>query len=182
MDSSKSLDQNIEAAVDLVLKSIVLPPGVDRSDLAQEAQVAIRTGIAEGKFDAAHPKAFNWLCQTARHQALDCLRLEDRQSGRRQATTPADLDSLPAITHRNPRPSDTIPDSQSLTSELEALSRAISELPPLERTIVSLSYLDGLSVLDIARKLRYTKHYVVKKLQKSLEILRTKLALDGIVW
>lgn len=53
-----------------------------------------------------------------------------------------------------------------------ALGRSLAELPPKERAVVTMRYLDGLSQVQIARTLGHSEGYISKLLGRALAKLR----------
>lgn len=63
---------------------------------------------------------------------------------------------------------------------VETLERAIEMLPPQDRVIVRLRFWEGMSIVDIARRLNLPQKPLYRRLTSALEQLRTQLEAAGV--
>lgn len=56
-----------------------------------------------------------------------------------------------------------------------ALTKAIKELPPRQRQIIALYYLENMSIKEIGQKMAISKWTVVSAKKKALKKLRSKI-------
>lgn len=117
------------------------PPGLEVSDLVQEAYARLLRARAAGA-TLQSPKAF--LFATARNLALDTLRR--RQISGEDSLVP--FESLDVLDE-----ADGIPESVDRSEKLELLTSAIQSLPDRCRQVLTLRKIYGLSQREIAARL-----------------------------
>lgn len=88
------------------------------------------------------------------------------------SVTPLELLSTESL----PSPEDEL----DLESRAEALREALLELPERERTVLALSYYEGLKLAQIAEVLRVTESRVCQIRTKALHALRRRLAAYSV--
>ena len=137
-------------------------------DLAQEAFVRVYRGLST--FDGRHPFA-SWILMVTRNLCIDHLR---RKKVRPPASdVPADADVPIAST-------ETSPEEQVVrTGRRALLYRALDRLTPINREIVLLKDIQGLSLDEIATVLRVPVGTVKSRSSRArVELARHVLALD----
>jgi RNA polymerase sigma-70 factor (ECF subfamily) len=129
------------------------------SDAVQEAFLKAFGRLA----DLREPSHFGvWLLRIARREAVHLAR---RRAAHAARLVPDGMDDLP-LAHEA---------RSSLDSEGELLMAALGELPEHERVVVSLRYLEGRSVTEIASALGRPVGTVTKQLSRALARLKGKL-------
>jgi RNA polymerase sigma-70 factor (ECF subfamily) len=137
-------------------------------DLAQEAFVRVYRAL--GTFDGRHPFA-SWILMVTRNLCIDHLR---RKKVRPPASdVPADADAPIAS-------ADTSPEDHVTRSGRSALLyRALDRLTPINREIVLLKEIQGLSLDEIASELGVPVGTVKSRSSRArVELARQVLALD----
>jgi RNA polymerase sigma-70 factor (ECF subfamily) len=139
------------------------PGFAEIDDIIQDAYVQVLAARARGA-DLRSPKAF--LFATARHRAIDLLRL--RATHRTESL--AETDALNVLDD-----ADGIPESVARHQELELLTQAIQSLPKRCRQVLTLRRLYGLSQREIAARLGISEntveHQVTIGVRKCTEFL-----------
>jgi len=169
-----ALDELMERhapGVHRLLQGLVQDPQ-DALDLAQETFV--RVYLARSRFRASD-RFVPWLYTIAANLARNRLRWRQRHP-----TVPWDplkSDGRDAV-HPVRTVSDSIPDpaDQLMSGErIQAVRRAVAELPPQLREVVVLCEWEGLSQAEAARVLGTTTKGVESRLYRARQILRDRL-------
>ncbi len=115
-----------------------------RDDLAQDAvqQTFVQAWRAADRIDVDRDPA-RWLTTIAKHAAIDLLRYENRRATRSLTDAVTNDPSVATV---------AVPDIETLDT-VWRVRRAIDELPPDEATVVRLQHLDGLTQVEIAKRL-----------------------------
>jgi RNA polymerase sigma factor (sigma-70 family) len=131
-------------------------------DLAQETFISAWKSLSAMK-DAE--KLAPWLCQIARHKALDSLRAGVREK-----------DRLTNLFRIQPSPAPASPSDEALASEERALLwRVLSELPQPYRETMVLYYRQEQSTAAVARAMGVNEDVVRQRLARGREMLRDEL-------
>lgn len=145
----------------------------DAADLSQESFLKAWNHLSSFHFEAAFS---TWLYRLASNTCLDFLRSVKRHP--QVSLTVEDNDGEEATLD--------IPDSapspeESLISSEEAalLARAMAELEPEQRQILTLRVVNEMSYADIADILRIREGTVKSRLSRAREALRKKLLIIG---
>jgi RNA polymerase sigma factor (sigma-70 family) len=176
VDKSKTIEQNIQAAIDLVLKSFNLPPNVSRDDLSQDVWVKMLTLQRDGRFDPENARAFNYICAVARGEILDALKSAKAGDARTYRDSRA-LDNLSI-----PPDCDAVDADDEKSERMNRLAEVWGLLSAEEQEMLNLYYIQGLSLRDAARRVGYSHQTFSQKLAKLLKKVRTKLGVEGIVF
>jgi RNA polymerase sigma-70 factor (ECF subfamily) len=107
-------------------------------DLAQEVFIKALGAIGSYKWRDVH--FASWLFRIAHNQLIDHIR---KQSKQRKTT----LEETTAVSTENP----VTTTEQKL--EIEGLMAALEKLPPAQHEVVSLRFIAGLSIAEVARTL-----------------------------
>lgn len=107
-------------------------------DLTAETFLSACDSVERGTVDGA---TVGWLIGIARHKLVDHWRREERHQRRLQAVAGLTEDT---------------DDPWDLTLDAMAIERTLASLSPLSRVALTLRYLDGLPVGDVARMLERT--------------------------
>ena len=137
--------------------------GGDRAvaeDLASETFFAALTSWRTGNADAISPA---WLTGVARHKLIDRLRRNEREERKLALVAASDNDGV---------------DEELPTVDRLVLRGAIRKLPPLQRAVLALRYVDDLSIIDIANDLDRSVSAVDSLLRRARRQLR-ELLLEG---
>lgn len=134
----------------------------DARDLAQDTWLRVLRGIARLR-EPARLRA--WLFGIARRVAMDRLRVNYAQP----LHTDADIDELPAGE----------PDV-NLEAEIATLEQQLANLPIVEREILTLFYLQELSLEEIAEVVGIPQGTVKSRLFRARKLLRGELQKAGV--
>jgi RNA polymerase sigma-70 factor (ECF subfamily) len=118
----------------------VVRDGAMAEDVTQEVFVEI--WATAGRFDATRGSVAVWATTIARRRAVDRVRREESQRQRLHAAAARRPDDVPL-------PAETVVD----TIEAQRVRRALLLLPPDQRQVVSLAFLEGHSHSTIAEDL-----------------------------
>ncbi|MGO1069866.1 RNA polymerase sigma factor [Lysobacter sp. CA199] len=129
-------------------------------EIAQDTWLRVLRGMP-GLRDAARLRA--WLFGIARRAAMDRLR------GR--YAEPAHEHELDSISGEDPAPEQTM--------DLELLQRGLHRLPAMEREVLSLHYLQGLALDEIAQVLERPLGTVKSRLHRARGRLRHQFDTEG---
>ena len=171
--------QEVLAAHHSVLLGYVtrhLPPQVrnvaDPGDIVQD--VCFEACRLIGKFKPdGKDSMFRWLVTIARNRMLDLLRIHavrnDASADRTRDDPVTRALAELALYHRTP--------SRSAASHefLAAVEQAMCRLPPVHRQVVTLRYIDGLSIADTAAEMDRTPDAVYWLCSRALEAIRLEL-------
>ncbi len=131
----------------------------DALDVVQEAFIDAYQAL--GRFDTSR-QFYPWFYTILRNRCFKLL------LGRRKNSAVSLDDALMLA-----------PQSEVLPEDRLALERALLDLSPAEREIVTLKHLDGLSYDELARRLEIPKGTVMSRLFHARRRLREKLALNS---
>jgi len=131
----------------------------DALDVVQEAFIDAYQAL--GRFDTSR-QFYPWFYTILRNRCFKLL------LGRRKNSAVSLDDALMLA-----------PQSEVLPEDRLALERALLDLSPAEREIVTLKHLDGLSYDELARQLEIPKGTVMSRLFHARRRLREKLALNA---
>jgi RNA polymerase sigma-70 factor (ECF subfamily) len=137
----------------------------EAEDLTQEVFIKALNGI--GSYKVGKTPFASWLFRIAHNQVIDYV----RKTGKQKMTA---LDEAYSIAG-NEDPVTTIEHK----FELEELSIAIAELPPAQQEVISLRFIAGLPIADVARILGKSEG-TVKALQFNATIALRKLIVRNI--
>ena len=136
----------------------------DAEDVTQE--VFTDAAAALDRFKPGSPPALAWLYTVAQRRLVDAAR---RTARRREAGDETQLELVVAPT-------------PEYGNEVAAtLERAIRELPLLQRQVVAMKLVKGLSFAEIAAATRSSEGACRMRFLRGLEQLRTLLEKEGIV-
>jgi RNA polymerase sigma-70 factor (ECF subfamily) len=147
----------------------------DRRDLTQEVFVAVHQGIKDLRSEGAF---ISWLFSIANHVAL---RYWERERSRPKLQTVASqLDAEPS------GPSDTVidrlaasdPDPENQVLELErvrSVQKALEELPSQMKNCLKGRIYEGLSNIEIARRLGISENTVAVHIHKGIAALKLRM-------
>lgn len=133
----------------------------DAEDIVQEAFVRVYRSLSSFRGDAEFS---TWLYRIVMNLSLNRLNEHKKKAQRQLSTTQA----APALAVDDPRFSDG-PDVQF------HVERAIHQLPTLQRAVVILRHLDGLSTKEVGHILRCSEGTVKTHLHRGLKKMRTLL-------
>ncbi len=153
-----------QAAVRCVIERYIKDPSaVD--DVYQEVSIKVLKRI----HTVRERKAIRgWLFQVARNASLDYLRREDRRPRG---------SSLATVDQRSTGDMGRNPSERFLSSErIEAVHRAIEQLPASQRDVISLRLKEDLDHMAIAERLNISRQAVEVRLCRGRNALKDKLA------
>lgn len=134
------------------------------------AETFVRAWEARGRFEWRGIRYRAWLLRIARNLALGRAR-----DGRRFEY--AEVDEAAAVVAPVPEPGDTV----VWRWQAAALREMVADLPELQREVVVLRFVEGLSTVEAALVLGRRKEAVRSAQYRALQTLRTKLlALDSV--
>jgi RNA polymerase sigma-70 factor, ECF subfamily len=131
-------------------------------DVAQEAFVELWSTAA--RFDQARGSVATWAATIARRRAVDRVRREESQRQRVTALAARRVDDPPAV-------------AETVVQSIEAgrVRQAMLLLPPDQRQVVQLAFLDGHSHSTIADELRLPLGTVKSRVRGALQRLAAAL-------
>jgi RNA polymerase sigma-70 factor (ECF subfamily) len=109
-------------------------------EVTQEVFVELWTSAA--RFDPSRGVVSTWAVTIARRRAIDRVRSEQSRRNR-----------VEQLGRRRPDVEDATDDMVVASLDAERVSRALAELPPDQRQIIQLAFIDGYSHSDIAEQL-----------------------------
>lgn len=143
----------------------------DAEDFASDLYLKLQVLDPAAPID--NPRSY--LFAMANRLVLDRLR-ETQRRARRERTWASEVVSDPACPEKDERPD---PEQHLLASdEAECLRRAIEKLPAGSRRVLRLHKFDGLSHLDVAKRLGISRSAVEKHMAVAMRHLRR--ALEGL--
>ncbi|QDT66930.1 RNA polymerase sigma factor [Calycomorphotria hydatis] len=157
---------------------------VEPADIVQEAIMSALSGLAEVEIGDRDP--FGWLCSLCERRLIDAHR-RYVAAAKRSAGREVGLQAGPSAGDQGGGLIDVL--SASLTSASSAFSRdqrairmqqILSELPELNREVLKMRYVDGLSSKEIAEKIGKTDGATRVLLTRSLDKLQKELAGDNM--
>jgi len=134
-------------------------------DDAEDVQQEVWLSVYRSAHTLSNPRAFRtWLFRTTRHRAIDFLRSRRRER---------------ELIDDSAERSDAVADEETDVAfddlDVEALQVAMSALPPAQREVLQLRYLDDMSYGDIAAvvgcsvgTIRSRLHYAKQRVQELL--------------
>jgi RNA polymerase sigma-70 factor, ECF subfamily len=131
-------------------------------DVAQEVFVELWSTAV--RFDAARGSVTTWVTTIARRRAVDRVRREESQRRR-----------VVDLAARRPDDAPTPADTVLASMEAHRVQRALLLLPPDQRQVVQLAFLDGDSHSSIATKLSLPLGTVKSRVRGGLQRLATAL-------
>jgi RNA polymerase sigma-70 factor (ECF subfamily) len=142
-------------------------------DVAQAAFVSLWQH--RGKYEAGRGSPRSWLLAIVRNRGIDMMRSRASLHRRIVCVDPHGW----TITVGDQSQATDTPDVQVERKESSAAVRRLLEtLPPAQRAVIELAYLDGLSQQEIARTLGLPLGTVKGRLRLGLEKLRAAWAVD----
>ena len=131
-----------EATVDDLLQLTML-----KAHLARE-RFELRHGDPDGAVQA-------WYFAIARNVAMDALRKKGRTSKRMSSAAPgSDRDPLAEVADQAPSIEDAVTASEQEAEIVERVRQAIEQLPPGQREVVEMHKLKGMSMAQVADRLK----------------------------
>ncbi|MDW8395464.1 MAG: RNA polymerase sigma factor [Anaerolineae bacterium] len=138
----------------------------DLREIVQETFLAVLRSAAAYRAEAS---VATWLLQIARHKAMDWLRREYRVRKHEVALDdPAQAGDRSALTEVTDLDDDTL-----------QVRRALALLPPDQREVLTLRYVLGMSVDEVAQVMRYSRRKVELLITQGRSALRTLLSQQG---
>lgn len=139
-----------------------------RHDLAEDVVVEVywQAWRDAARFDASRGEPMAWLYMICRSRALDALRRQDPAESRAEPET-----LIAAEPGADPSPLEALCQAQSGG----ALEAALARLTPVQRQLVALAFLRGLSHQEIADHTGLPLGTVKSHLRRALESLRRDL-------
>ena len=140
-------------------------------DLADEVAQAAFLSLWQhrSKYAAERGNVRSWLLAIVRHRGIDLMR---SRASRQRHTIPADPHDWLVVVADQGRVGEA-PYAQVERAESGAtVHRLLAGLPPAQRTVIELAYLEGLSQQEIARSLAIPLGTVKGRLRLGLEKLR----------
>ncbi len=135
-------------------------------DVLQEVYVIVWRNAA--RFDSARASPITWLAMIARNRAIDWKRAHDRHTDRFGMMMP------PFVA------SDDLPADQALAAQqMEAAAvRCLETLGPDQRAAIRDTFLDGLTYIQLAERLRLPLGTVKSRIRRGLLELKKCLSHD----
>lgn len=141
----------------------------DARDVCQEIWLAVWRNLAEFRGDA---KLTTWIHPIATRKAIDHLRKRRRWYDR---FLPFSSDPEEAGTVPEPAQPEHTRDSAEQRERREQFERALQSLPPMQRTMLALREVQGLSYEEIARAVSIPTGTVMSRLYHARRLLAQKL-------
>jgi RNA polymerase sigma-70 factor (ECF subfamily) len=132
----------------------------DAADVVQE--VFWETWRTAASYDPARGTPEAWLLTRARTRAIDRVRAVRRRSETFVASAADD----------EPEPPPTAADAAERAEDRGLLQGALAQLPDVQREVIELAYLGGLTQTEIAERLRQPLGTVKTRIRLALERLR----------
>src|SRR5262245_30082548 len=152
--------------------------GGDASDAEEIIQDVFLTAFRKAKMFQGHAQFSTWLYRLTVNAALGRIR---RSKKHQQLEYSEFLPKFQKDGHHQVRPvvdwSDTLDEKYSQQQTRALLAEALDQLKPLDKSVVVLSDLEGLSDKDIAATLNLTVSAVKTRLHRARLFLRGKLAV-----
>jgi RNA polymerase sigma-70 factor (ECF subfamily) len=150
---------------------------IGASDIVQQTYLAAAKAFARGEL--SDPASFlAWLRQIHQRQIVDTLRqhgqAEKRAIAREQPLADGELPAEAAIDPFSSSP------SQRLMAAEDAvlLARALDNLPDAQAEAIRLKYLEGFTLIEVAKAMSTTRYAVVGLLNRGLKKLREQLKTE----
>lgn len=148
----------------------------EANDVAQTTFIQIHSSLPTARLDMPLRP---WIFQIARNKALDHLR---RRRAIQFSALESDEDEGESVVDRLADP-DPLPDELFERRDLQrVLAEAILALPPRNRAVVTLRYVNGLTFGEIGQALEMPENTAKTLFQRAKTMLRAKLMprLDGL--
>jgi RNA polymerase sigma-70 factor (ECF subfamily) len=160
-DAFADLYDAIAPAVYGTVKRVLRDPAMSE-EVTQEVFVELWTSAV--RFDATRGGVSTWAITIARRRAIDRVRSEQSQRNR-----------IEQLGHRRPDVEASTDDAVVASLDAERVARALSELPPDQRQIIQLAFIEGFSHSDIADQLGLPLGTVKGRVRGGLQRLSGKL-------
>ncbi len=160
-DAFAELYDAIAAPVYTTVQRVLRDPAMSE-EVTQEVFVELWTRAA--RFDRSRGSVSTWAVTIARRRAIDRVRSEQSQRNR-----------IEQLGHRRPDVEAATDDTVVASLDAERVVRAMSELPPDQRQIIQLAFIDGYSHSDIAEQLDLPLGTVKGRVRGGLQRLSGKL-------
>jgi RNA polymerase sigma-70 factor (ECF subfamily) len=144
-------------------------------DLTQE--VFLRVWRRPDLYDQSRGRFLTWLLSVARNRAIDERRSRGRRFKHEQPPSLAAEEMLAAVPS-----TDDGEDPAVLSDERVVIQRALSHLPPDQRTAIQLAYFGGYTQQEIATGLRQPLGTVKTRIRLGLQKLRLLLIEQQREW
>lgn len=151
----------IAPAVFGTVKQVLRDPAMSE-EVTQEVFVELWRSAA--RFDPNRGNVSTWAITIARRRAIDRVRSEQSQRNR-----------IEALGNRRPDTATAVDDQVVSSLDAERVSRALAELPPEQREVIQLAFLEGRSHGDIADLLGLPLGTVKGRVRGGLQRLGAKL-------
>ena len=140
-------------------------------DLAEEAAQAAFVSLWQhrGKYDGDRGSPRAWLLAIVRHRGIDLMR---SRGARQRYTVTADPHGWMIAAADESFMADPPQVHIERVEERATIDRLLATLPPAQRTVIELAYLDGLSQQEVALKLGVPLGTVKGRIRLGLEKLR----------
>jgi RNA polymerase sigma-70 factor (ECF subfamily) len=140
---------------------------VESEDLTQE--VFIKALKAIGSYKPGKTPFAAWIFRIAHNQMIDFVRKKDKYKS-------TSIDEVTYVVGNE----DPVSDAER-NMEVEELSAAIEELPPAQQEVISLRFIAGLSISEVA-KIAGKSEGTVKALQFNATISLRKILVGKLEW
>lgn len=140
---------------------------IQAEDVVQEA--FLRLWQRADQFDPARGSFRAWFLTIARHLVIDELKRS------RHDRHPHDIQAIEETLLNTQEPSSSMVEQAWMRERVDALSRALAELPAEQRRAILLAYFGGWSQSEIARHLGWPLGTVKKRVRLALQKLRHRL-------
>lgn len=122
----------------------ILKKKTEAEDLLQEVFTTIWEKADQ--FDSERGKAYTWIVSLTRNKGIDRLRSKVYKEQKKQSTSLDDDEAFhPLFSKENSPLEDTI-----LADRAEALREALQQISEKQRSVIQISYFDGLSQTEIS--------------------------------
>ncbi|MCA9774498.1 MAG: sigma-70 family RNA polymerase sigma factor [Myxococcales bacterium] len=141
----------------------------DAMDITQETFISAYRSVKNFRGDSSF---YTWICRIAINLGIDMK----RRNARSFNADEQEIEALEQSSGANNPESGNPRDAYFQAERREAITKAIEQLPPAQRSTIILREVDGLSYEEIASTLKISKgtvmsrlHYARKRLQGQLE-------------
>lgn len=125
------------------------------------------------EFDAHRASASTWLRTIVRSRMIDLMRSARRRSHHEQDASDGELEAMPDAA---PEPSSRLENAQANRT----LRRAMATLTPVQRQVLSLTFLEGFSQQEAAEHIGLPLGTVKSHSKRGLEVLRRHRGLKAV--
>jgi RNA polymerase sigma factor (sigma-70 family) len=166
--SEAAFAQLVDRHLPLVYSAAVRRLGGDMHLASDVTQIVFATLAREAASLSRHPVLTGWLYTTTRHAAIDVMRSEQRRRIREQHAYAMQETS-------------TAPEASVDWGKLRpVIDDALDELPARERELVLLRFFQTRPFAEIGRALGVSEEAARKRVERTLDALRDRLARRGI--